>query len=211
MQMNNIAFMPKGTKGFQKGHSVPESIRIKIREKKKGKHASPSTEIKKGDKLSLGVKHSKAFKENLSKQRMGKHMSPKTEIKKGQHLSLKTEFKKGISQPKLEDSANWKGGMHKDKKGYVLIYSPNHSYTTNSGYMMEHRLVMEKYLNRHLQKEETVHHKNLVKNDNGIENLFLFPNSKLHVHFHVIKNYYPELTEEGFMELVKVSGKKGSC
>ena len=194
-------FMPKGIKGFQIGHSVPQWIKEKIRKETKGKHFSPKTEIKKGQKLALGVKRSKKFREEVGKRTKGKHLSPKTEIKPGQHLSKLTEFKKGVVQPKMEKSSNWKGGKSKDLKGYILIYQPQHPNSKKSGYILEHRLVMEKYLGRYLQRKEIVHHKNLDKGDNKIENLFLFPNDRLHTYFHIIKRYYPKLTEKEFIEL----------
>ena len=56
-------------------------------------------------------------------------------------------------------------------KGYVLIYQPDHPKATRSGYMMEHRLVMEGILGRSLTSDEVVHHRNGNKLDNRPENL----------------------------------------
>ena len=76
-----------------------------------------------------------------------------------------------IAAKKGKQSGNWKGGIIRDKHGYVLIYSPDHPKGKASGYVYEHRLVVEKHLGRYLEKEESVHHKNGIKDDNRIENL----------------------------------------
>ena len=72
-----------------------------------------------------------------------------------------------------ENNKSWKGGKHTDKKGYVLLYKPDHPHHVND-YVLEHRLIMEKKIGRYLTKEETVHHKNGIKSDNRIENLELW-------------------------------------
>lgn len=71
----------------------------------------------------------------------------------------------------------WKGGKRKDKSGYIMIYKPEHPYGS-SGYIREHRLVIEEYLGRYLKPTEIVHHINGVKNDNRLENLFLCKNNE---------------------------------
>lgn len=76
--------------------------------------------------------------------------------------------------PKKDKSPSWKGGRHKNKKGYIMIHCPDHPYKGNRNYVSEHRLVMEKYLGRYLTKGENVHHKNGIRDDNRIENLELW-------------------------------------
>lgn len=71
----------------------------------------------------------------------------------------------------------WKGGKNTNIRGYVEIHVPSHPNCTASGYVREHRLVMEKILGRYLESYEQVHHKNGIKDDNRPENLELISNS----------------------------------
>ncbi len=66
-----------------------------------------------------------------------------------------------------------KKGKYKTVAGYVLIHAPGHLSASKKGYMLEHRLVMEKHLGRYLMPKEIVHHINGIKDDNRIENLEL--------------------------------------
>lgn len=60
--------------------------------------------------------------------------------------------------------------------GYVILYVGWNEKlnSNNSPRMAEHRFVMSKFLNRAVLTEETVHHKNGVRDDNRIENLELW-------------------------------------
>ena len=81
-----------------------------------------------------------------------------------------------------ENASAWKGGERKID-GYIYIYKPQHPYANASGYIAEHRLVMENILGRYLLSEEKIHHKNSIRNDNRKENLVLFSNSE-HTSYH---------------------------
>ena len=72
---------------------------------------------------------------------------------------------------------------YKDKKGYVLVYCPEHPNKNHNGFVQEHRLIMELSINRFLEKAELVHHINRKKEDNRIENLQIV-NAKEHKRLH---------------------------
>ena len=66
-------------------------------------------------------------------------------------------------------------------KGYILIHKPMHPRAMCDGYVFEQWIVMEEFLGRYLTKEETVHHKNHIRDDNRIENLVLYANRSEHM------------------------------
>lgn len=91
-----------------------------------------------------------------------------SKLHKGKVLSNQTKRK--ISE------ANKKGGIgHKKNRrdGYISIYFPDHPKCNKEGYIMEHDLIMECIIGRHLLADEVVHHKNHIRNDNRKENLEL--------------------------------------
>lgn len=58
------------------------------------------------------------------------------------------------------------------KKGdynYALV--PGHPHATKNGYVLEHRVKLEKKLGRTIKPHEDVHHKNGNKKDNRVNNL----------------------------------------
>lgn len=71
----------------------------------------------------------------------------------------------------------------KSREGYILIKVPEHPKAFR-GWYYEHRLELEKQLNRILDDWETIHHINHDKEDNRLINLFLcsrLEHNKAHV------------------------------
>jgi hypothetical protein len=115
-------------------------------------------------------------------------------LRNGKHLSCGC-IRKG------EENHNWKGGKITTPSGYVKKYSPNHPNNI-IGYVLEHRIVMEEIMGRYLEKNEEVHHKNGVRNDNSKENLELWVKSQpvgqrvddmIVFCYNFLKKYKPEI------------------
>jgi len=68
----------------------------------------------------------------------------------------------------------WKGGKHINDSGHILLKSPDHPNKDHLGYVREHRLVVEKHLQRFLLPTEIVHHINHNKQDNRLGNVMVF-------------------------------------
>lgn len=61
--------------------------------------------------------------------------------------------------------------------GYVTVYQPASQSAQATGWVLEHRYVMEVHLGRKLYPKETVHHKNGHTDDNRLSNLELWTSS----------------------------------
>jgi hypothetical protein len=70
-------------------------------------------------------------------------------------------------------AAHWKGGTHKDPKGYIQQHAPEHPAAKGNGYVMQHRLVMEQIIGRYLTADEVVHHIDGNRANNCPDNLQL--------------------------------------
>ena len=69
----------------------------------------------------------------------------------------------------------WNGGRGKSSHGYITINlrpdSPFLPMADKNHLIYEHRLIMAKHLGRCLNKNEVVHHKNGIRDDNKLGNL----------------------------------------
>ena len=113
-----------------------------------------------------GYKHTPEALERMSLVRKGKKLTE-------EHKQKIRDARFGMFK------YNTEFGGHRKKRtdGYVYVYTPNHPKATKDGYAMEHILVMEKHIGRHLTEDEVVHHINKIRDDNRIENLALMTKS----------------------------------
>ena len=122
--------------------------------------------------------------------KLGQHHSTETKnriseaLKKVDHSYFIGRKVSNIAKDKIRESKKgdknprWNGGKLVSH-GYVFILMPSHPHSTKTGYIREHRIIMEKHLGRYLKQNEVVHHINGVRNDNRIENLEIF-DKKVH-------------------------------
>ncbi len=106
---------------------------------------------------------------------------PKTAYKKGNITWCTGKIRSEMLGNK---HPNWRGGKSTRKDGYVFIYQPKHPFAMRKGYVLEHRLVMEKHIGRYLKPKEVVHHINGNPSDNRTKNLKLFKNDSKHKLYH---------------------------
>jgi hypothetical protein len=87
------------------------------------------------------------------------------------------DTKRFIKHHVLYTSHNNRRGRKKHKiintQGYVMIFRPDHPRAHTNGYIFEHILVMEEYLNRALTKDEIIHHIDRNRQNNDISNLLI--------------------------------------
>ena len=118
-----------------------------------------------------------------SRQRNSERMQGNT-IGVGRTWTL-NEKKQISERQKGENNSNWNGGRTKSSGGYITILKPDHPFADVNGRVKEERLVIEEILGRYLLKEEIVHHKNEIKDDNRPTNLQVMANHKEHSRLHL--------------------------
>lgn len=192
--------MPKGV--YERSKEYRERIRQKLRPKRLGE-MNPMYGRRGKYSPRYGIHLSEETKEKLRRVKLGKlvgnknpfygkHHSEETkekirQKKLGQHHS--DEAKRKIGSAQLgEKHHNWKGGRYV-RDGYVMVKVENHPYANRYGYVLEHRLVMEKELGRYLKPTEVVNHRNGIRSDNRYENLELFENHSTHIKMHLATHF----------------------
>lgn len=95
-----------------------------------------------------------------------------------------------VAKEKISKAHKQGGIGHKKKRGdgYIAIYFPDHPKANKEGYIMEHVLVMEALIGRHLRDNECVHHIDENRQNNKKENLKLMTISE-HMSYHSRKRH----------------------
>jgi hypothetical protein len=152
-----------------KGFSHSPETRLKIKEAVQ-RSRTPEFRAKISAALK-GRKHSPEHIANNAKAHKGKKASDSTKIK----MSMAHQ---GPKNPR------WIDGRRPDQDGYIHVLCRDHPFADRHGYVLEHRLVMERHIGRTLLPTEIVHHINGDNQDNRIENLFLFSSQSEHARLH---------------------------
>jgi HNH endonuclease/NUMOD3 motif len=153
------------------GRYSPATIE-KMRRAATGRKASPETR-EKMSRAQTGRRHSP---ESIEKMRLAKAAWWANNPEKAE--ACKKKISENHARPALgkrgPDAPGWKGGKYSSvRDGYIYTWMPEHPRATGSGYVLEHRLVMEKLIGRYLEPDEDVNHKNGIKDDNRPGNLML--------------------------------------
>lgn len=166
----------------------------------KGRKVSKETR-KKLSESRKGIKFSEEHKRKLSESHLGKKSKLKgiklTEEQRKSYENYWNSMKGKIRESRSEETklkiskknsgkgnGRWTGGI-REAGGYIKIHSPNHPFKDKSGYVMAHRLRVEKFIERFLTRQEEIHHIDFNRKNNKISNLFIFPSKSEHQKFHI--------------------------
>ena len=153
---------------------------------------SPPSRVGKfcSNKCRYSIPKSKETREKLSRA-LKKHFKENGSHHKGKKRSKETIeriIKSKIGKYKGPKSGAWQGGKWTTKTGRTYIYMPDHPCCNSRGYVIAHRLVMEKVLGRYLSSDEIVHHKDENPLNNHFTNLEVMTKAE-HMRHHALKRH----------------------
>lgn len=95
-----------------------------------------------------------------------------------------------------ENNPRWNGGVRLlQNRKYRAVLAPTHPAAHSSGYVYEHRRVMEQHLGRLLSSDEVVHHINGNTHDNRVENLQVMSHAE-HARLHLLERHQSKKSKQ---------------
>ena len=93
----------------------------------------------------------------------------------GRKRTDETRARISEAKKKYRKRSDYEFGGHEkiNDTGYYRVFVPDHPCASADGFVLKHRLIMEREIGRLLRPDEVVHHKNGIRTDNRIENLQL--------------------------------------
>ena len=153
------------------------------------------------------MKHIYHACEGCGKERWVQYKHGKSISVRCYKCAMNTEERRAwlASRPRGPESPHWKNGRQRQNDGYVLVWMDANDFffpmADHRGYVLEHRLIMARYLGRCLQSWEIVHHKDGVRDNNNLDNLELTTQGG---HLMETKNSIQNAYNEGFQDGLKV-------
>jgi hypothetical protein len=82
---------------------------------------------------------------------------------------------------------SWKGGLYKDKKGYMRVMKKDHPRADDHGYVLEHILIVEVVMGKALPVKAEIHHIDGIGSRNEHSNLVACQSHGYHMLLHRIQ------------------------
>lgn len=138
--------------------------------------------------VSVGTVHNYLKKYGIKTRRAADYPVTNKQREASRRTGKKSKGRKASheTRQKISEARKQNGIGHKKLRadGYIAIYFPDHPKSSADGYIMEHILVMEALIGRHLSADECVHHIDGDKKNNKKGNLKLMT-KKEHMSYHM--------------------------
>ena len=153
------------------------------------------------------ISHRKSLRQIRAETGLGINTIKRWFRKHGIETRKYDEIVRSQQSHKLQDNPKWKGKYN--NCGYYYIYHPTHPNASRSGYISEHRFVAEEIVGRVLDIDEFVHHIDMDKGNNKIENLFVTKQRGHKAIQYAFNRLCKPLLESGLIYFNKESGEYG--